>query len=168
MRRLPLVISIPFPGVGHILLGRFFLGIFVALCFGISLGAVFLSFIWPVIFSEKLCFGLVAFLIWLYAILDNLCIMRKEMLWQKEGEDLYRCALEKYLQGEYEESLRHLRRLLRLNSSDLEARLLTAEIYRQMGRIPRAKRALKKIRRLDEQDKWRWEVEESLSRLKAK
>jgi tetratricopeptide (TPR) repeat protein len=168
MRRLPLLISVPFPGLGHILLRHFFLGIFIGLSFYISLGALLSSFIWPAVFYQRLYFGLVALCIWLYAILDNLRLLRKETLWQKESETLYRGALEKYLQGKYEDSLRNLRRLLWLKSSDLEARLLIAEIYRQTGKISQAKRALKKIRRLDEQDKWRWEVEEALSRLKAK
>jgi len=88
--------------------------------------------------------------------------------WQKEGENLYRCALKKYLQGDYKECLRELRRLLRLKFQDIEARLLMAEVYRQMGKISRAKRALKKTKRLDETGKWHWEIEEGRSRLKGK
>jgi tetratricopeptide (TPR) repeat protein len=168
MRRLPLLISIPFPGVGHILLGRLFLGIFTLFCFGISLGALILSFIWPPVFSERLYFSLGTLCIWLFAILDNWFLMRKEIVWQREGENLYRCALEKYLQGQYEDSLNALQRLLRLKPDDLEALLLKAEMYWQKGEISRAKRVLKAVRRLDERGKWRWEVEEGLSRLKAK
>ena len=168
MRPWPIIISIPFPGIGHILLGRFFLGIFIALGYGISLEAIFLSFIWPAFVAQWVYFGLLALCIWLYAILDILRLMRMSSLWQKEGENLYRCALKKYLQGDYGECLRELRRLLRLKFRDIEARLLMAEVYRQTGKISRAKRALKKTKRLDERGKWRWEIEEGLSRLKGK
>ena len=168
MRHWPLVISIPFPGLGHILRGRFFLGIFIALGWGISLEALLLSFVWPAFLSQRVYFGLLALCIWFYAILDILRVVRKDIAWQKEGENRYRCALKKYLQGDYGDSLRDLRRLLRLKFRDIEARLLMAEVYRQMGKISRAKRALKKTKRLDETGKWHWEIEEGLSRLKGK
>jgi len=66
--------------------------------------------------------------------------------------------LDRYLQADWFESERALRRLLEENPRDLDAGLMLATLLRRTGRPGEAERELDRIERFDGSEKWELEI----------
>jgi len=75
------------------------------------------------------------------------------------AKDEFGVALEHYLRGNYFETERVLRRLLRRNARDLEARLMLATLLRHTGRCDEAVAQLDLLGRLEGAGKWELEIQ---------
>jgi len=74
------------------------------------------------------------------------------------AQDAYAEALDRYLQADWFESERALRRLLEENPRDLDAGLMLATLLRRTGRPGEAERELDRIDRFDGSEKWELEI----------
>lgn len=74
------------------------------------------------------------------------------------AQDAYAEALERYLQADWFESERTLRRLLEEDPRDLDAGLMLATLLRRTGRPREAERELDRIERFDGSRKWELEI----------
>ena len=72
--------------------------------------------------------------------------------------NLFECALDEYLKGNWFEAERGLYRLLRDNDHDLEARLLLATLFRHTKRFDEATRQLNLLARLAGAYRWSLEI----------
>jgi hypothetical protein len=76
-------------------------------------------------------------------------------------------ALDRYLQGDWFESERALRRLLVGNPRDLDAGLMLATLLRRTGRPGEAERQLDRLERFDGSQKWELEIRRERELLRA-
>jgi len=75
---------------------------------------------------------------------------------------LFVSAQGEYLRGNWTEAETLLRKLLRHNHDDVEARLLLTGIFRRSGRTEEARRQLRRLARLEAADAWRLEIDREL------
>lgn len=75
------------------------------------------------------------------------------------AEDLFRHSLNQYLQGNWLEAERMLRRLLRRNGHDVDARLLLVGVMRHTKRFDEAHRQLDRLVASEGAEKWHTEID---------
>ncbi len=81
------------------------------------------------------------------------------------AQDLFRHSLNQYLQGNWIEAERRLRRLLRKNSHDVDARLLLVGVMRHTHRIDEAHRQLDRLVACEGAEKWQTEIDREYALL---
>lgn len=84
------------------------------------------------------------------------------------GEDLFLAACGEYLRGHWEPAEHLIRRILRANGQDVEARLLWATLLRHTGRTREARRQLRRAGRLEAAERWAWEIQREWQLLESR
>lgn len=84
---------------------------------------------------------------------------------QDIGEDLLRSAQVSYLRGDWIAAERDLRRAIRRDADDFEARFWLVSVLRRAGRTGQAERLLQRVESRDAARGWRTEVRDERRRL---
>ena len=156
-------ISFLWPGFGGVARYGLWSQLGIALVFGAHCQATLaLNFLWCDYLSNfcktSLCVAL--FLSWI--ILGAVASSRlkryeKTRSFDSDGS-VFREAQTRYLKGEWFEAERCLKEILGKNSSDPEALLMLATLYRHIGRRGEAKTVLSDLEKLDASYRWRYEI----------
>ena len=85
---------------------------------------------------------------------------------EERGDRLFAGALQLYLQGDWVSCEQILRRLLRYNKEDIEARLMLATLWRHLGRAQEAHKQLSRLERLEAASPWLDEITHEREQLK--
>ena len=157
------------PGLGHVLLDRHTLGVFLFTVFAVSANGAFVgTYLWVNQQQQFLILlpstvGLL--LVYPYAFLQ---IWRltfgndQEARWRGRAIRL-RKAVSLYLRGRMDEAEGEIRGLLREEDLDVDCLFYLAMIQRDRGEITKARRTFRRCAALDA--KWRWEVDVELGAL---
>lgn len=134
--------------------------------------ALLATFVWPELFGRVLPVAgwLAVGAIWLYGAIVAYCRLPEyrsghDIDLSKVDVDLFVQAQGEYLKGQWVEAESTLQRWLE-NRIDIEAILLLATIYRHTNRSQDAVAQLKRLQLLEGGEKWRYEVERELGRLR--
>lgn len=135
-------------------------GALVAIGFGWLLTfAVSGALVWPDLMSqgqEQVVWGLIATISIAAAFLSRKYVGEPSE-WDERENDAFRLATDQYLRGNWYDTERLLRTVLRRNPRDMEARLLLATALRHTERFEEAERELSVLQK--NEDAWRWELE---------
>jgi len=82
-----------------------------------------------------------------------------------EIDRLFREAMESYLQGRWNESRRRLERILAMDETDADALMQLGTLFVRIEQPALARRSFRQCLELETGAKWRWEIEQALSRL---
>ena len=154
--------SVIFPGLGHLLSGRYLKGAVLAVLFSITAEVLLLSLIWPQAFGESWpVFGALAVVIWGYAVLSHWSLLRRSRRNRKAGQadQVLLAGIKAMLRGDLGSADEAFRTVLRLDDRDVEGWLYLARTCQLRGQVGRARRFYRVVRRLDRQRKWAWELE---------
>ena len=77
----------------------------------------------------------------------------------QRGDDLMSEVQEFYLQRNWFEAEKRLKRMIRRNPRDVDARLMLASVLRRSDRPADAVSQLDRLERLEGIDRWRWEID---------
>jgi hypothetical protein len=80
-------------------------------------------------------------------------------------DQLFREAVEAYLRGHWNESRRRFEQILSLDEADADALMQLGSLYVRIDQPTAARRAFRQCLEHDGCAKWRWEIEQVLSRL---
>ena len=151
--------SVIFPGLGHLLSGRYVKGVVLGVLFSVSLEAVLLSVIWPEAFGETWpVFGGLAIVIWGYGVLSH-CWLLKRREKAGQAEQVLLGGIKAMVGGDLGAAEEAFRTVLRLDDRDVEGWLYLARTCQLQGQERRARKFYRVVRRLDREKKWAWEVE---------
>ena len=153
--------SMVFPGLGHLLSGRYLKGAVLAVLFSVTVQVLLLGMIWPESFGvSRGVFLKLAAGIWIYAVVSHWWVLRQ---WGAPGrevqvEQTMLTGIKALLRNDLGEAEEAFRTVLRLDDRDVEGWLYLARTCQLRGQERRAKRFYRVVRRLDRSGKWRWEV----------
>ena len=157
------ILTVIFPGAGHLLLRRYLKGVILAALFAASadifLGARFLLPLMADTPLPKVALGVMA-AVWAFAIID-LSVRLKSLRFsdfQKHKDDLLRAAQVAWLKDEYPEAERLLRQILAMDERDVEAWIHLGKILKATGRESEARVCFQSALNLDGSDRWRWQL----------
>ena len=170
MRAHYVVITILFPGLGHILKGEHLNGVVISICWSLPLqGFLYSTFVWTDLFHPAFSTVSLALLagIWILSIVD---ISRRlyfvdENATAREKDRLFRESSEAYLKGDLNRAEEALGAMLKLDREDADGHFHLAMILKAKGETEKARRALRRCRSVDDSDKWGWEIEKEQSLL---
>ena len=165
-------VNVLIPGAGLIILRREWLGLTVALLFGVLAA----SGIWGCLITPASVgtwsVGLLlagAALIWLggqFLLRRQLAVFSDPSL-AGEVERLRQQAADSASAGDYSQALSMLRLALSLNDEDLDTLVQEADLLTALGRFREARRAWRQVERLDRRQRYRRRIVEALQRLPA-
>jgi hypothetical protein len=142
----------------------------LAISFTIVVNLVVVArFIWPELLGTTLpvAIWLLVGVVWCCSTYRAIRLQREWLAAAEEANvDLFVQAQQEYLRGHWFEAETLLRRRLELDPADAETRLLLATMLRHGKRPDEAKRELRRLRRLESADGWRWEAEREEELLK--
>lgn len=173
MRALPLLTCL-WPGLARLWLRGDWTSVAVAVVFGAALNLLLVScFVWPEVFPTSLVrvgwFGLaVAWCIATVRSYRSFPDVRRTA--HADERDLFIEAQGEYLKGRWRETESLLQRLICRSPRDVDARLMLATLYRRTRRMEEAFQQLRAMERLDEAERWRWELareQEMLDRARS-
>jgi len=172
MRPGAIVLSLFLPGAGQALMRRNVGYLLLLLGYGGALDAVLVSRLWfPQLLPGNLVWLTLALAgtIWLYSTLNvfRLAYLRHRQRFVATRERIFKRALDFYIEGRYNEARMEFLRVLKLDPEDVEARLYLSLLEAESGNTKRAARHLAKARRLDTEDKWKWELAQQATRLRG-
>lgn len=160
-------------GLGHIYMRRRLKGVLLFYLFAAAANGVFIGRFWqgdaaPWIFNASLAAGLST---WVYGVLDlwRLTFGTDREALRVERDRLLREGLQRYLKGEDRAAKERLERALALDVDRADAcvRFHMAVVSRRLGDVRGARRMLDRCEDVDEDGKWRYEVQEERTRLRA-
>ena len=168
----PLVVlaTITFPGLGHIVKGEPFKGAVFAIAFSLPLqGFLYSSYVWTRLLADWfpivcLCLLIAVWGLAFYDIIRRTYFTDHQEI-AREKARLFRSALISYLRGENEEAEATLTAALKFDREDPDLYFHLGAVLRSMGEKERAKRAFRKCISVDDNEKWRWELESELANL---
>ncbi len=159
------------PGLPQICGTASWSGLAVAVGFGllVNLGLA-ASLLWSELLTDAvrtLVWGVVA-IVWVGSALISLRLDRLQAAErQEDGAGLFAEAIAEYLKGNWFETERRLRHLLKRNPRDVDARLLLATLLRHTGRLEEAACQLDALQRWDDAVKWDLEIHRERQLLQA-
>ncbi len=161
------------PGLAQVWLGQEVLGLFLGVCFALSLNLAIVSrWIWKEIFASGWSdfFFIVAAAWWVASLAYTLwwIVICHPDRHRVEIDRLFREAQEAYLQGRWRDSKRRLERILSWDETDADALLQLATLYQRTDQPDLARQALQQCLQLKQGEKWRWEIQQALARLGGK
>jgi tetratricopeptide (TPR) repeat protein len=170
LRRIWLSLLSFWPGLAQIWSGQIVLGLILAAWFSLALNlAVITHQIWTDVLDPRWSgfFLALAAATWLLGLAYTLwwiwrCHPHRH---RDEIDQLYRVALESYLQGRWNDARLSLERVLTLDETDVDALMQLATLYARTHRPDHARRALRQALELDSKAKWRWELGELWKRV---
>ena len=173
MPKLPILVSVVIPGLGHVLLDRCVQGVLIFLLYLLTLDALVLT-AGP--YGKDPTSGLsrlgkapvgAAVLVWAWAIGSSAYIgWRRRRIAETIGEDKYiREGLTHYLRDELDRAADRFVAALEINESDVDALFHLAMTYKAMRMAKEAVKTLRDCRTLDLAKKWEWEIQRELAAL---
>ena len=169
-RRLWIAALCVWPGLPQVWAGQEVLGLILATSFAAVLNLALVSrWIWTEAFAAggpeflatlAACHWLasVGYTLWWV----GLCHPERH---RAEIDRLFREAIESYLQGQWNEARRRYERILAMDETDADALMQLGTLYVRADQPGLARRAFRQCLELEGGAKWRWEIEQSLSRL---
>lgn len=174
------------PGLPHLWVRGSLAGLTLALAFSVLLNVLVLATaVWPAWLEPRLKFacGITAFGLWIAALVETRGELRR-LAAEREAakptddiapitesppsDELLTSAQTYYLRGDWPEAERLLRRAIRHDSDDFEARFWLVSVLRNAGRLRQAERLLRRAERRDAAQAWRREIEDERNRLKER
>ena len=169
-RRLWIAALSVWPGLPQIWSGQEVLGLSLAVVFAATLNlAVAARWIWTESFAPGWpnVFAALAACNWVASLGYTLWWVWRCHPQRHRGEidRLFREALESYLQGRWNESLRRFERILALDDTDADALMQLGTLYVRTEQPGLARRAFRQCLELEGGAKWRWEIHQAMARL---
>jgi cytochrome c-type biogenesis protein CcmH/NrfG len=167
------ILTLVFPGTGHLLCRRYLRGAVLALLFSAALdvfvGSVFLLPLLASTALPKVAAGVMA-AVWVYALIDVTVRLKslRASDFQKTKDDMLRAAQVAWLKDDYAEAERLLRRILRTDERDVEAWVHLGKILKAQGREKEARTCFRSALNLDGSDPWRWQLLNELGQVEIK
>jgi tetratricopeptide (TPR) repeat protein len=169
-RRLWIAALSAWPGLPQIWSGQEVLGLILATLFAATLNlALVARFIWTESFAPGWpnFFAALAVCNWVASLGYTLwwiwlCHPERH---RAEIDRLYREATESYLQGRWNESRRRFERILAMDETDADALMQLGTLFVRTEQPALARRAFRQCLELEGGAKWRWEIQQALSRL---
>lgn len=160
---LAVVLTLVFPGTGHLLIRRYLKGVVLAALFAVAVDVFLVSaFLLP--FMSRTALTPVALAIgaavWLFALID-LCARLKSLRaneFQKTKDDLLKAAQVAWLKDDTAEAERLLGQILRMDERDVEAWIHLGKVLKSCGRPDEARICFRSALNLDGNDAWRWQL----------
>lgn len=156
-------ISLAWPGLPQLWLRGDPVALVLAVAFAVLLNlALVTSLVWTEILDpwHRNILWMVVGIVWLIsAVVSARWWQSRESPQSDFVQDLFRHSLNQYLQGNWIEAERRLRRLLRKNSHDVDARLLLVGVMRHTHRIDEAHRQLDRLVACEGAEKWQTEID---------
>lgn len=171
------------PGLPHLWVRGSLAGLTLALAFSVLLNVLVLATaVWPAWLEPRLkvACGLTAFGLWIAALWETRGELRRLAAEREaaqsaeetatktespEGDALLAAAQTSYLRGDWSEAECQLRRAIRQDHDDFEARFWLVSVLRNAGRLRQAERLLRRVERRDAAAGWRREIEDERNRL---
>jgi len=154
--------SVVFPGLGHLLCGRYLKGALRGMLFAVTLEALVLGMVWPEALAGMDAYvGGLALVIWGYSLLDHSLLLRRARQRQAggQGEQILLAGQKAMLRGELGQAEEAFRTVLALDDRDVEGWLYLGRTCQLQGKTGLARRFYRVVRRLDRAGKWTWELE---------
>ena len=158
-----LVLTILFPGVGHLVLRRYLRGAVLALLFAVSAQVLLVeALVWRGMLGEPVAMLLLAVLagVWLYGLVDVILRLRRTSAagFQERKDDLLKQAQVAWLKDDNAISERILRQILALDDRDVEAWVVLGEVLKSSGRADEARTCFRTALNLDGSGRWHWSL----------
>jgi len=168
-RRFRIVVLSFWPGLAQVWSGQEVLGLLLGLFFAAALNVAIVSrWIWREAFPPGWpdFFATLALVSWLASLgytvwWVGLCHPDRH---RGEIERLFREAQEAYLQGRWNDAKRRLERILSRDETDADALMQLGSIYLRTDQAALARHAFHQCLELKGGAKWRWEIQQALSR----
>ena len=158
------------PGLAQIWTGQEVLGLILAILFAATLDlAIAAQWIWVEAFAPVWggAFATMAALTWAASFTYTLwwVWLCHPQRFRQEIERLFRDAMEAYLQGRWSDSRKRIERILAIDETDADALLHLGTLHVRLHQPALARRAFRQCLELEGGAKWRWEIEQALTRL---
>ena len=162
-------VSSAWPGLPQLWLRGDLVALVLAVAFAVLLNlAIVTSLVWTELMDplhRNALWAAVA-IVWFVSAVVSLRWWQSREAQQPDSEqDLFRHSLDQYLQGNWIEAERLLRRLLRRNTHDVDARLLLVGLMRHTKRFGEAGRQLDRLIACEGADKWQTEIDREYEQL---
>jgi hypothetical protein len=169
-RRFRIVALSFWPGLPQIWSGQEILGLLLAALFATSLNlSIVARWIWSDLFAAISCqflatlstvtwSGSLVYTLWWVA----LCHPDRH---RRQIDRLFREAQESYLQGRWADARRRIEQILSRDETDADALMQLGTIYLRSDQPALARRAFLHCLELKGGEKWRWEIQQALTRL---
>jgi hypothetical protein len=149
--------------------GQEMLGLLLAGLFAASVNLCMIArWIWSEIFAQGWAdfFGTLALLTWLVSLVYSVWWvgLYHPDRHRQAIETLFREAQEAYLQGRWADSRRRIEQILARDETDADALMQLGAIYLRTDQPALARRTFLQCLELKGGAKWRWEIEQALSR----
>lgn len=176
---IPILLTLLLPGTGHIAIGKALKGLLIFFCFGFAVDGWVYSQAASVLPPEHTFLSVPALrrgsialgaLIWAFAAFDmaRLALRRRRLLAKADVADAHiRDALVAHLRNDPERALRELRAAHRINDQDPDAFFHLGVLYASRGDRKRARKALLRCIRYDQEGKWDTHAQQQLRALEA-
>ena len=160
------------PGLAQVWTGQEVLGLILAILFAATLDlAIVARWIWIEAFAPGWSgvFATLAILTWVASFAYTLwwVWLCHPQRFRQEIERLFRDAMEAYLQGRWNDSRKRIERILAIDETDADALLQLGTLHVRLHQPVLARRAFRQCLELEGGAKWRWEIEQALTRLGA-
>lgn len=169
-RRLWIAVLSVWPGMPQVWSGQEVLGLILGVTFAAILNlAMVARFIWTESFASGWpdFFAALAVCHWLSSLGYTLwwvwrCHPERH---RAEIDHLFREATEYYLQGHWNEARRRYERILSMDETDADTFMQLGTLYVRVEQPALARRAFRQCLDLEGGAKWRWEIQQSLTRI---
>jgi len=162
-------VSLAWPGLPQLWLRGEPAALVLALAFAVLLNlAILTSLVWTELIDpvHRNALWAAAGTVWFTSAIVSLRWWQSRESQQPEADqDLFRLSLDQYLQGNWIEAERLLRRLLRRNAHDVDARLMLVGLMRHTKRFEEAERQLDRLVASEGAEKWQTEIDREYERL---
>ena len=171
-RRAWIAVLTVWPGLAQVWTGQEVLGLILAILFAATLDlAIVARWIWIEAFAPGWSgvFATLASLTWVASFAYTLwwVWLCHPQRFRQEIERLFRDAMEAYLQGRWNDSRKRIERILAIDETDADALLQLGTLHVRLHQPALARRAFRQCLELEGGAKWRWEIEQALTRLGA-
>jgi tetratricopeptide (TPR) repeat protein len=169
-RRIKLALLSFWPGLPQIWAGQEVLGLILGALFAVTLNLAILSrTLWTELFAPGVTtfFTVLAVLSWLLSMVYTLWWIGTchPARYRDDIDQLYRQALEHYLQGHWNDARKLYEEILALDETDADALVQLGFIFLHTDQTGLARRAFRQCLELEGGAKWRWEITQALGRL---
>ena len=169
-RRFRIVALSVWPGLAQIWAGQELLGLLLAAMFATSLNlSIVARWIWSELFAPPWgqFLGTLALVTWLASVCYTLwwAALCHPDRHRREIDGLFREGQEAYLQGRWADARRRIEQILARDDTDADALILLGTIYLRTDQPAMARRAFLQCLELKGGVKWRWEIQQALTRL---
>lgn len=165
MRSLYVVMTLLFPGLGHIVKGEHAKGVALAICYALPVqGFLYSTYVWRDMWEQwfsLVCLALAAAL-WVVALVDiarRLYFVDEDAV-ARERDRLFHEGVVAYLRGDLNRAEDTLHTMLKRDRDDADGWVQLAMVYKGKGDIVKARKALRRCRSIDDAEKWAWETEQ--------